>query len=176
MTQSPTLRRERPFAGALLLLVGACGAAAGATSSREPVGVEAPADQAGPPSVAPGGVAEVPDGAAGGAAERPAFRHCVLHSGSSGRLTVGGVQQEANCALDAECLAMPGQATWDDGFVRLSCRGTACQCVLARALADSAAWVEDFVTDEPCADPETARRLFFERCMIGQELEPETAP
>jgi len=110
-------------------------------------------------------------------ADRPSFRHCVLGmSGGRGRWADGGAT-DTHCFMGAECIAVPGQAEPDDGFVRLSCDGSECRCTLARVFADSAAYTFSFTWSEPCSDGEIAKRIFLERCMEGQELEPaESAP
>jgi hypothetical protein len=178
MTTHPRRNHDLRFGpaalGAVLLAAAggpalACGPAATETSATEPAVPPPAADEAGaPPENADAGVVS--------ADERPSFKHCVLHSGSAHRRGRDGVVQETACSLDAECFAMPGQATWDDGFVALACQGLECQCILSRALADSAAYTVEFTTAEPCADDEASHRLFFEHCMIGQELEPEGTP
>ena len=177
MTTHPHRRNDlrrgpAPFRTALIAaapwLSLACGPAASGSSTVEPESTPPPAADSGPVTSEPvvGAFDE----------ERPAFEHCVLHAGSGQGRRVDGVLQDAECTFGAECIETPGQMAPNDGFVDLSCRGTECQCILARSMADSAAYTFSFSLPEPCAEVDTAKQLLLEHCMEGQQLEPEAAP
>jgi hypothetical protein len=102
---------------------------------------------------------------------------CVLSAGGANGSMQDGRLADGSCWLTAECVRRPGHGAPGDGFVGLTCTGTACRCDWENA-ADTDKGErrqtlrgDEFEIATPCADPATAKRLFTDHCMKGLKYE-----